>query len=112
MIEVGEAQECLDCFEISQGQPPTDCVGLGSAHGNASGGDHETQELNPLHMKQALLRFGVQVILTKVLQDTSDMDLMIFQGVREYEDIIKIDHYEYISHVSEDVVHEGLEGSG
>ena len=33
---------------------------------------------------------------------------MIFQWVREYEDVIKIDHYKDISHVSEDVVHEGL----
>ena len=60
-------------------------------------------------MKQALLRFGVQVILAKALQYASDMDLMIFQGVGEYEDIIEVDHYEDISHVSEDVIHEGLE---
>jgi len=36
---------------------------------------------------------------------------MIFQGVREYEDVVKIDHYEDISHVSEYVIHEGLEHS-
>src|SRR5882724_8885413 len=46
-----------------------------------------------------------------MLQDTSDMNLIIFQGVGEYEDIIEIDHYKDISHVSEDVVHQGLECS-
>jgi len=42
-------------------------------------------------MKQALLWFVVQVILTKALQDALDVDPIIFQGVREYEDIIEID---------------------
>src|SRR5882724_12065895 len=54
----------------------------------------------------------MQVILTKTFQDASDVDLMIFQRVGEYEDVIKVDHYEHISHVSEDMVHEGLERSG
>ena len=79
-MKVGETQECLDCLEVSRGQPDTDHIGLGSVHGNASGGDHKTQELDLLHMKhmkQALLRFGVQVILTKALQDASHMNLMI-----------------------------------
>jgi len=39
-------------------------------------------------MEQALLRFGVQFILTKMLQDASDVDPMILYGVGEYEDII------------------------
>jgi len=63
-------------------------------------------------VEQALLGFGMQVILTKTFQDASDVDLMIFQRVGEYEDVIKVDHYEDISHVSEDMVHEGLERSG
>jgi len=54
----------------------------------------------------------VQVILVKAFQDASDMNMMVFQGVREYEDVIEVDHYENVSHVSEDVVHEGLECSG
>src|SRR5467141_58917 len=40
------------------------------------------------------------------------MDLMIFKGVGEDEDIVEVDHYEDVSHVSEDMVHEGLECSG
>src|SRR5882724_7534162 len=48
----------------------------------------------------------------KTFQDMSDVDLMVFYGVGEYEDVVEIDHYEDISHVSEDVVHEGLECSG
>jgi len=46
---------------------------------HAGGSDHQAQELNILSMEQALLRFGVQVILVKMLQDVSDMNLMIFQ---------------------------------
>ena len=36
---------------------------------------------------------------------------MIFQGAGDDEDIIEVDHYEDVSHVSEDVIHEGLECS-
>jgi len=63
-------------------------------------------------VEQALLGFRVQIVLAKAIQDASDVNLMLFQRVREDEDIIKVDHYEDISHVSEDVVHEGLECSG
>src|SRR5882672_525203 len=37
---------------------------------------------------------------------------MIFKGVGEDEDIVEVDHYEDVSNVSEDVIHEGLEHSG
>src|SRR5882724_1835192 len=81
MIEVGEPQECLDCLELSRGRPDTDSIGLGCVHGDASGSDHEAQELNLLHVEQALLGFRVQVVLTKALQDASDMNPMLFQRV-------------------------------
>ena len=71
----------MDHFEVSWSWPDTDCIGLGSVHGDASGGNHKTQELNLLHVEQALLGFGVQVILAKALQDTSDVNPMLFQRV-------------------------------
>src|SRR5882724_9557919 len=40
------------------------------------------------------------------------MNMMVFQGVGEYEDVIEVDHYKDVSHVLEDVGHEGLECSG
>jgi len=40
------------------------------------------------------------------------MDLMIFQRIGEDEDIVEVDHYEDVSHVSEDMIHEGLKCSG
>src|SRR5882672_1816574 len=36
---------------------------------------------------------------------------MVFKGVGEDEDIVEVDHYEDVSHVSEDVIHKGLERS-
>jgi len=39
------------------------------------------------------------------------VDLVIFQGIGEDENIVEVDHYEDISHVSEDVIHEGFECS-
>src|SRR5882724_11755083 len=80
-IEVGKPQEHLDCLEISWGWPDADSISLGRVHGDASGGDHEAQELNLLRVEQALLGFQVQVVLAKVLQDASDMNLMLFQRV-------------------------------
>ena len=41
----------------------------------------------------------------------SDVNPMLFQRVRENEDVIKVDHYKDISHVLEDVVNGGLEHS-
>ena len=40
------------------------------------------------------------------------MNLVIFKGFGEDKDIIKADHYEDVSHISEDVVHKGLKHSG
>jgi len=78
-IKVGKTQEGLDCLEVGQGRPYADRICFGSVHRDASGGDHKTQELNLLHVEQELLGFGVQVIFTKMFQDTSDVDPMIFQ---------------------------------
>src|SRR5882724_8353142 len=80
-IGFGEPQECLDCLKISQGWPDADSISFGHVHGDASGSDHEAQELNLLHVEQAFLGFRVQVVLAKALQDTLDMNLMLFQGV-------------------------------
>jgi len=63
-------------------------------------------------VEQTLFGLGMQVILTQTFQDVSDVDLMIFQGIGEDEDVVEVDHYKDISHVSEDVIHEGLERSG
>ena len=97
--------------KVSRGQPDADSVSLGSVHGDAGGSDHKAQEFDPLSMEQTLFRLGVQIVLTQMFQDASDMDLMIFQGIGEDEDIVEVDHYEDVSHVSEDVIHEGLECS-
>src|SRR5712664_151807 len=86
-------------------------VGVGSVHGDAGGGDHEAQKFDPLSVEQTLFGLGVQIILAQTFQDASDMDLMIFQGIGEDEDIVEVDHYEDVSHVSEDVIHEGLKCS-
>jgi len=78
VIKVGKPQEFLDCLEVSQGWPDTDCIGFGHVHGDASGGDHKAHELNLLHVEKAFLGFGVQVVLAEMLKYASDMDLMIF----------------------------------
>jgi len=79
VIKVGETQEGLDCLEVSWGRPDTDHIGLGGVHRDASGGNHKTQEFNLLHVEQALLGFGVQVVFVKMFQHVSDVDPMIFQ---------------------------------
>jgi len=56
------------------------------------GVDHEAQEFDPLSVEQTLFGLGMQIILAQTFQHMSDMDLMIFQGIREDEDIIEVDH--------------------
>ena len=53
----------------------------------------------------------MQIILAQMFQHASDVDLMIFQGIGEDEDIVEVDHYKDVSHVSEDMIHEDLEHS-
>src|SRR5882672_7622428 len=93
--------------EVSRGRPDADGVSLGSVHGDASGGDHKAQEFDLLSVEKTLFRLGVQVILAQSIQHASDMDLMIFKGIAEYEDIVEVDYYEDVSHVLEDMIHEG-----
>jgi len=64
-------------FEVSQGWPNADSIGFGGVHGDASGGDHKAQEFNLMSVEQTLLGFGVQVIVMKMLQGASDVDLVI-----------------------------------
>jgi len=71
----------LDCLEVSKGWPDTDSVCFGSVHGDASGGDHKAQEFDSLSVEQTLFRFGVQIVLTKMLQDALDMDVSTHQWV-------------------------------
>src|SRR5882672_9577164 len=98
--------------KVSRGQPDADGVGLGSVHGDASGSDHKAQEFDLLSVEQTLFGLGVQIVLAQTFQHTSDVNPMIFKGVGEDEDIVEVDHYKDVSHVSEDVIHEGLERSG
>ena len=56
-IKVGETKESLDCLEVSRGRPDGDGISLGTVHGDASRGDHETQELDFLSVEQTLLGF-------------------------------------------------------
>src|SRR5882672_4145106 len=48
----------------------------------------------------------------QTFQDALDVDLMIFQGIGEDEDIVEVYHYKDVSHVSEDMIHKGLKHSG
>jgi len=78
VIEVGKPKNAWTALRfIGVGQMLTVSVLL--CPWRCSGGDHEAQEFNPLHVEQALLGFGVQVVLMKVFQDALHVDPMIFQ---------------------------------
>ena len=47
-------------------------------------------------------------MLVQVTQDALDVKLVIIQRVGEDEDIVEVDHYEDVSHVSEDVIYKHL----
>ena len=54
----------------------------------------------------------MKVILVQPIQDTLDVNLVVFQRIGEDEDIIEVDHYEDVGHILEDMVHKGLKHSG
>jgi hypothetical protein len=74
-------------------------------------GDNETQVLNALLLKLALLGLQVQFVAAKLLENPADYLTMLFEGLREDENVIEVnDNMPLCNKVCEDVIHHGLEG--
>ena len=54
------------------------------------------QKFNGSCIEGALLKFGVELILSQVLQDKGDMNIMFFRGFRVDENIIQVNYNEFI----------------
>jgi hypothetical protein len=62
-------------------------------------------------MECAFVRFDIQLVLQKTLEDLPITADMFLWRVGKHEDIIKVDEYEPVQHVPENVVYQGLEHS-
>ena len=56
-------------------------------------------------MKQRLLWLDVKVVFAETCEHTSDMIPMERLRFGVHEDVVQIDHHEYVGHILEDVVH-------
>ena len=60
-------------------------------------------------MEETLIGAGVEVMLSEVLENFSDMASVFFFGVRVDEYVIKVYQNTNITQVTKDVIHEALE---
>ena len=63
-------------------------------------------------MEEALIGVDIEIVLSEMAEYHTDMSFVLFFRVRVDEDIIQVYQHAYIKQITEDVIHEVLEGSG
>ena len=108
-IEVGEAEEGLEVSDRLRLRPGEDGVDFGGCHGDAIGRYDEPEEFGRGLGEFALLCLGIETVGGEVVEDFTDMFLVLGRVAGEDKDVIEVDEYEDIEDVVEDVIHEVLE---
>jgi hypothetical protein len=92
-------------------RPVADGFNLGGVHADLSLMDNQAQVLDLGLLELAFLRSEVEVMLLQAGEDLVDNGAVLFQGRCEDKDIVQVDSDLALNdQVSEDRVHEGLEG--
>ncbi len=60
-------------------------------------------------MELAFLCLGVQLVLQEMFQDCSDVTDMFFIGFGVNQDVVDVDDYPLVQHISENIVNKCLE---
>ena len=63
-------------------------------------------------MEEAFIGMGVEVMLSEVLENFSDMALVLFFGVRVDKYVVQVHQYANIEQVAKNIIHKVLESSG
>lgn len=73
----------------------------------------ESQELYLGHMEFKLFGFDIKVIIEEAPKKLSDVLNMLIDGIwKKKQNIIQVDEYKLIEHVSENIIYQSLENCG
>jgi hypothetical protein len=75
-VKISEPQERLDLFDHGQSRPAKNCFYLHGIHGNPRRPDVEAQIFDFISIKNALLQFGMEIVLMQALQHQMHMILV------------------------------------
>ncbi|ETW76598.1 hypothetical protein HETIRDRAFT_327870 [Heterobasidion irregulare TC 32-1] len=110
-IEVSKAEERLYFFQVLQGWPGGDSINLDRVHGYIIRGNDKSEVFDCVRLKGAFRRLQEQVVVQKYLHDLGCHAPMLFNGLREHQDVIHVDCKDLRNNeVMEDDVHHSLKG--
>jgi len=110
-IEIGETEEYLDIVRRLWTFPFENCFNFGGVHVNTLRGDHESEERDFCSVELAFLWLDIETGFLETFEDQTDMSLMFFEGIGINQEIIEVDHEEFIEVLAKFVVYEVLECS-
>ena len=95
-IEVGEAKEGLNVFDLLRLWPLLDDLDILIRHCQAEVPQDVSEELNGILVPFTFIRFGVKTVFPKASEQFMDVFLVLFEIVGIDKDIIKIDHDAFV----------------
>ena len=112
-VEISETKEGLHFSFTGRFWPVRHTRYFHRVHLNSVFRDNQSQVLNPGLFKLAFLGPEVQLVLHQPSEYQMGDLSVFFQVFRENENIVEINyHHAFRDHVSEDVIHHGLESGG
>jgi hypothetical protein len=112
-VEVTEAEECLEVLDLSGAGPLGNTLDLGRIHAYIAFGDDNAKVFDRSAVEEALFRFEIKVVFGESAEYFVGERVEVVEGGVEQEYVIEIDYeVSLIDEVAEDVIHEGLKGSG
>ena len=95
-IEVGEAKEGLNVFNLLRFWPLLDNFDFLISHCQAEVCQDISEEFNRISVPFTFIGFGVEAMFPEVLEQFVDVVLVLFEIVRIDQDIIEIDHDAFV----------------
>ena len=108
-IAIGKPQEPLEGLPVSGGWPLLHFAHLLWVHGDAASGDDVPQEGGRGTGELTLLCHDEQAVLQEALEHLADMNLVRLSILGENENVVQINKNKLVYHISQDIVHQGLE---
>ena len=108
-VEVGKADEYLNILNAGWCRPRGNGGDAVWVHRNAVRRNNEAEEGDGGGVEFAFTELARQSIVAEPLEDPFDIGDMLFEGFREYEDVIEVNNTEDVKEFAEAVVCIGLE---
>ena len=95
-IEVGEAKEGLNVFNLPRFWPLLDNLDFFIGHCQTEVHQDISTELNGISVPFAFVCFGIETVFLKASEQFTDVFLVLFEIVGIDEDVIKIDQDAFV----------------